>query len=67
MISFIPFFPALWVTHFTVDEKLRQVVIFENEKCSKITGQRCVLYTQEVVGSKDFTLVGKVKLSVVGH
>ena len=51
------FFPALWVTHFTVDEKLRQVVIFENWKCSERTGKKCVLYTHQV--GADYTLTGK--------
>ena len=48
---------ALWVTHFTVDEKLRQVVIFENWKCSERTGKKCVLYTHQV--GADYTLTGK--------
>ena len=55
------FFQALWVTHFTVDENRRQVVIFENWKCSEVSGQKCVLYTHEVAG--DFVLIGKVSLS----
>ena len=52
------FLSALWVTHFTVDKNLRQVVIFENWKCSEITGKRCVLYTHQ--DAEDYTLVGKV-------
>ncbi len=54
----------MWIIHYTLDEELRQVVIFENEKCSEVTTERCVLYTQQVAGTEDYILVGKVRLSM---
>ncbi len=54
----------MWIIHYTLDEELRQVVIFENEQCSEVTRERCVLYTQQVEGTEDYILVGKVRLSM---
>ncbi|CAB3993858.1 Hypothetical predicted protein [Paramuricea clavata] len=50
---------TLWITHYTVDGQRRQVVLFENERCSQLTGEICVLYTQEVKESADYILTGK--------
>jgi hypothetical protein len=58
------FLLALWITHYTLDGQRRQVVLFENESCSQLTGEICVLYTQQVRESADYILTGKVKLSI---
>ena len=39
-------------------------MLFENERCSQLTGEICVLYTQQVRESADYILTGKVKLSI---
>ncbi|CAB3988912.1 Hypothetical predicted protein, partial [Paramuricea clavata] len=49
-----------WFTHYTLNQERRQVVIFENVKCSKVKNKKCVLCTQKAAGSDDYVLLGKV-------
>ncbi|XP_028403004.1 uncharacterized protein LOC114525780 [Dendronephthya gigantea] len=50
---------TIWLTHYTLNEDLNQLVIFENESCSRKTRAKCVLFTQHVGDSEEYILTGK--------
>jgi hypothetical protein len=60
-------FSAFWLSHYTLDEEDRQVVIFQNEKCSEITNKKCVLYTKKVADSENYALTGEVKFGLSSY